>query len=749
MKLLCLHCDYVAFKPKKQALKQGYDQVSDEELKHSKRVEEALVVFTSIELGDSDKEVTQAVEEVKKIYANVNAKNLVLYPYAHLSSNLASLTDAPKVLNSLFEALKAVNPDVYRSQFGWYKEFELKCKGHPLSELSKQIGGVVAGAGGATVKGPKKGDVHSVNEVIHSVILSENRNVGFAQDRNAYRLTAALALAAMLKHEHKDIQLGLAQLTENGFYLDVQLGKSVSPKQLPEMLAKLEEYAKKGHKVENKIVSKDQAVEMFKKQGEKYLLDLANKMPEDALLNLYCIGNVCLPAQVGLLHNTDKLAAMYLSDCGGAYWMKDSSQAQLQRVYGFSFADKPALESFLVLQEKAKERDHRKIGQQLDLFSIQDVAPGMPFFHPNGMIVRNEIEKLWKELHDKYGYVEIKTPILMNADVWKQSGHWDHYKENMYFSNVDGQLYGVKPMNCPGSIKVFQSSKKSYRDLPIRLSEKGLVHRHELSGVLSGLFRVRAFTQDDSHVYCREDQMQEELKSRLALIDEFYAVFGFEYALELSTRPPKRVGTDEQWDKAEAALKHALSSLGKNFKLNEGDGAFYGPKIDFHIKDSLGRSWQCATQQLDMQMPIRFEVTYEDKNGKLVHPVMFHSVATGSIERFMGILIEHTGGAFPAWLAPVQVAILPISDDQIPYAEKLYKSLLAEGVRVKLDDKAATIGNKIRNWQMQKVPYMIIVGKNEEETKTISVRSRDGKEVRDVKLKDFEKQIKKEIEERK
>lgn len=748
MKLLCLHCDYVAFKPKKQALKQGYDVVSEEEMK-GKRVEEALVVFTSIELGDSEKEVTQAVEEVKKMYGNVGAKNLVLYPYAHLSPNLAPLSEAPKVLNMLFEALKTVNEHVYRSQFGWYKEFELKCKGHPLAELSRQIGGAPAGSAGATNRAPKKGDAHSVNEVVHSVILTENRNVGFAQDRNAYRLTAALALAAMLKGQNKDVQLGLAQLTENGFYLDVQLGKSVSPKQLPEMLIQLEEFVKKGHKVENKLVSKDQAVEMFKKQGEKYLLDLASKMPEDSLLNLYSIGNVSIPSQVGLLHNTDKLAAMNLSDAGGAYWMKDSSQAQLQRIYGFSFADKPALESFLVMQEKAKERDHRKIGQQLDLFSLQEVAPGMVFYHPNGMIIRNQIEKLWRELHDKYGYTEVRTSILMNADVWKQSGHWDHYKENMYFTNVDGQLYGVKPMNCPGSIKIFQTSRKSYRDLPIRLSELGLVHRHELSGVLSGLFRVRAFTQDDSHVYCREDQMQEELKSRLQLIDEFYNIFGFEYSLELSTRPPKRMGTDAQWDKAEHALQHALSSLGKNFKVNEGDGAFYGPKIDFHIKDSLGRSWQCATQQLDMQMPIRFEVTYEDKNGQMVNPVMFHSVATGSIERFMGILIEHTGGAFPAWLSPVQVAILPISDDQIEYAEKIFESLKEQGVRVKLDDKAATIGNKIRNWQLQKVPYMIIVGKKEEDTKTISVRKRDGVETHDVKLKDFEKQIKKEIEERK
>ncbi len=746
MKILLLHCDYVSYKPKKVAIKKGADEVTTEDLE-GKRIEEVLAVFTSIEQGDSDKEIEDIVKEVKKVYDNVGAKNLLLYPYAHLSSNLASLDEAPKVLLKLWEALKkGVNAHCYKSQFGWYKEFELKCKGHPLAELSKHIGTLPAGA---QPKGPKKGDQHSINEVIYSVMLEEPRNVGFAQDRNAYRLTAALALAAMLKKEDPSVQVGLSSLTENGFYVDVDLKKSVTPQDRASMLDRLKVYVKHSHKIEQRLVSKDQAVKVFQEQNATYLLELAQKIPDHAFLNLYFLDGICLPSVAPLLDNTSKLKAIHLSDSSAAYWLKDSSKPQLQRIYGFSFAESEALNSFLEMQEKAKDRDHRKLGQELDLFSVQDVAPGMAFFHPKGMVIRNEIEKYWRALNDKYEYVEIRTPIIMDSQVWKDSGHWDHYKENMYFTSIDGKLNGVKPMNCPGSIRVFKTSKRSYRDLPLRLSELGLVHRHELSGVLSGLFRVRAFTQDDSHVFCTREQVRAEVEKRLRFIDEFYKMFGFEYSLELSTRPPKRLGSDADWDQAESALKDALVAVGKQYKLNEGDGAFYGPKIDFHIKDSLGRSWQCATEQLDFQMPMRFDVKYEGADAKEHHPVILHSVAQGSFERFFAILIEHFEGKFPLWLAPVQVVVLAISDDQNAYADKILHKLKLHGVRVEFDQKSATIGNKIRHWQMQKVPYMVIVGKNELESNTVSIRVRSGEETRNVKIDEFAKQLENEIRERK
>ncbi len=745
MRILKLHCDYIFYKPKKVAIKQGADEVTKEDLE-GKRIEEALVVFTSIEEGDGEEEITTAVEEIKKMFQTVKAQNIVVYPYAHLSSNLASLKDAPIILNKLYEATKkAVTPHTYKSQFGWYKEFELKCKGHPLSELSKTIGE----RKGESLRKPKAGTAHTVNEVLYSVMLEEPQNRGFTKDKNAYRLTAALCIAAVLKKKDKNVQLGLMQLTENGFYVDIDIGRALSPKELPELKEAVEKFILESHPITQKLVSKEQAEKIFSEQKEPHLLDLAQKMPEHAFLNLYCMDDICIPSLVPLLENAKELRAIHLEGVGGAYWLNDSSKQQLQRISGFSFSTKEALTHFLEMQEKAKDRDHRKIGLQLDLFSVQEVAPGMAFFHPKGMVIRNEIEKYWRELNQKYDYVEIRTPILMDAEVWKNSGHWDHYKENMYFTQIDGKLNGVKPMNCPGSIQIFKTARRSYRELPLRLAELGLVHRHEFSGVLSGLFRVRAFTQDDSHVYCAPEDVESEVEKRLRFLDEFYDMFGFEYSLELSTRPPKRLGTDEQWDRAEHALKKALDTLGKKYKINEGDGAFYGPKIDFHIKDSLGRTWQCATEQLDFQMPLRFDVTYIDKEGKDKNPAMLHSVAQGSVERFFAILVEHYEGKFPTWLAPIQVAVMTISDDQNDYAKKVYDELKKQKIRVELEDKNATIGAKIRHWQLQKVPYMVVIGKDEVGSKTISIRDRKGVEKKDISLEKFVKQLHEEIEKRK
>ncbi|MFA6530863.1 MAG: threonine--tRNA ligase [Candidatus Micrarchaeia archaeon] len=745
MRILKLHCDYVYYRPTKLAIKQGADEVTKEDL-NGKKIEEVIVVFTSVEQGDGPKEIDQAVVEIKKMFETVKAKSIVIYPYAHLSSNLASLKDAPAVLVKLYEETKKkVTPNAYKSQFGWYKEFELKCKGHPLAELSKTFGE----AKGEPTRKTKAGTVHSVNEVVHSVMLEEPQDRGFAKDKNAYRITAALCIVALMKKKDKNVNLGLMHLTENGFYVDLDLHRSLSPKELPDLQKELEEFVSKSHPITQKLVSKEQAEKIFTEQKEPYLLELAQKLPEHAFLNLYYIGEVCVPSLVPMLQNANELKAMNLASVGGAYWMNDSSKAQMQRIIGFSFASKEALDGFLEMQEKAKDRDHRKIGQQLDLFSVQEVAPGMAFFHPKGMVIRNELEKYWRELNQKYNHVEIRTSILMDAEVWKNSGHWDHYKENMYFTNIDGKLVGIKPMNCPGAIMIFKNAKKSYRELPLRLAELGLVHRHEFSGVLSGLFRVRAFTQDDSHVFCASESIESEVEARLTYLDEFYHTFGFEYTLELSTRPIKRLGTDEQWDIAENALKKGLDRLKKKYKINEGDGAFYGPKIDFHIKDSLGRTWQCATLQLDFQMPLRFNVTYVDKDGKDATPAMLHSVAHGSVERFFAILVEHYEGKFPVWLAPVQIAVLTVSDEQLDYARKVYEQLKASGVRVELEEKTGTIGSKIRNWQQEKVPYMVIIGANEVSSKTLSIRDRNGTEHRDVKLDEFVKKVQDEIKGRK
>jgi threonyl-tRNA synthetase len=740
MRILTVHADFIEVDVKKQAIKEP--EVLNGT--YPKRYDEVLVVFSAVEKGDENVEEVceKLIKEIVGVSDQLKCKNILLHPWVHLTSNPSSPKVAQEVLLKTQSKLNERGFVCDHSPFGWYKAFNIKSKGHPLSELSRQIGGFVEGG-----HKPKSGDAHTLNEVLYSVMLEEARTIGFAQDKNAYRITAALAFAVAAKMNHPNAKLGLGQLTEDGFSMDVDFGRAVSPKELPQMLEQMKK-AIKDEKITQKLLKKKEAQELFSKKNEPYLLDLANQTPEGAYLNVVCAGEVCIPSYISPLDNLSKLSAIDLSWVSGAYWLNDSSKAQLQRIYGFSFPNDEQLQNFLVMREKAKDRDHRKLGTALDLFSIQQVAPGMPFFHPKGMIIRNEIEGYLRNLNNKYEIVEIKTPIVVDAQMWKESGHWDHYKENMYFTTIDGKLNGLKPINCPGSIKVFKNSRRSYRELPLRLAEFGLVHRHEYSGVLSGLFRVRAFTQDDLHVYCTMEQVEEEVERRLRYIDEFYSAFGFEYSLELSTRPPKRMGTDEQWDVAENALRKALEKLGKKFKINEGDGAFYGPKIDFHIKDSLGRSWQCATQQLDFQMPQRFKVTYEDKDASQKNPVILHSVAAGSIERFFAILVEHFEGKFPLWMSPLQVAVLTISDNQMGYGREVYSALKREGFRVEIETKTGTIGAKIRDYQALKVPYMIIIGANEEKDKVISVRDRSGTEIKGVKLEEFIQKLHKEIKEK-
>ncbi len=745
MRILTIHADFIEVDVKKPALKEPEPLTGT----WPRRFEEVLVVFTAVEKGDENVAETagKLADETIAVATQVKSKRILLHPWVHLTSNPSAPKVASEVLIKAESVLREKGYECDHSPFGWYKGFNIKSKGHPLSELSRQIGGFIE-TGGPAARKPKAGDIHTLNEVLYSVMLEEPRTIGFAQDKNAYRMSGALAFALMVKQKFPGAKLGLPQLNEDGFAMDVDIGRTISPKELPELLRDVEAVIM-DQPVTQKLMKKKDAETFFATKNEPYYIDLTKAMPEGTYLNVICAGGICIPTYIAPMDNLAKLGALELTNVGGAYWLNDSSKAQLQRVYGLSFPTKEQLRDFVEMKEKAKDHDHRKLGVQLDLFSLQPTAPGMVFFHPNGMVIRNQVENYLRELNQKYDYVEIRTPIIIDAEVWKESGHWDHYKENMYFTTIDGKLNGIKPMNCPGSIKIFKNSRRSYRELPLRLSEFGLVHRHEYSGVLSGLFRVRAFTQDDSHVYCMEEDIEKEVENRLKFIDEFYTTFGFEYSLELSTRPPKRMGTDAQWDKAENALKTALDRIGKKYKINAGDGAFYGPKIDFHIKDSLGRSWQCATEQLDFQMPLRFNVTYEDRDGKQKNPVMLHSVAAGSIERFFAILVEHFEGKFPVWLAPTQVVVLTISDTQMPYGEKVFKSLKDAGVRAEIERKTGTIGAKIRDWQMMKVPYMIIIGANETTDGTISVRERTGKETKDLKLDSFTKNLIEEIRTRK
>lgn len=572
MRILQLHSDYIEYEPVKKEI-----PGAEEAEKKPKRFEDIVVLFTCVEMGDTEVIAKKAMDETKEFLKNLKADRILLYPYAHLSTNLAKPEAALAVMKSMEKYSNELGIKTFRAPFGWCKRFSISVKGHPLAEQSRQI--------------------------------SNDTNV-------------VANIAAVKKIEHE---------------------------KTPEKEKSLEE----------------------------------------------------------------KKAVMF-------------RQAR-------------------IIDEKLPDNDHRVLGQQLDLYSFHDAAPGMPFFHDKGMIVINELLKFWKEEHKRAGYSEVKTPIILNKKLWEISGHWDKYRENMYFTKIDEDDFAVKPMNCPGGILIFKSKVHSYRDLPIRMSELGLVHRHELSGVLSGLFRVRSFTQDDAHIFMREDQIKDEIIGVIKLTDKFYKTFGFEYHMEFSTRPEKSIGTDEQWEAAEAGLRKALESAGIKYKLNPGDGAFYGPKIDFHIKDAMGRTWQCGTIQLDMTMPDKFDLTYTGEDNKPHQIVMIHRTIMGSIERFLGILVEHFNGKFSVWLAPVQAVVIPVSGKNNEYAKQI-KTKLEAGIRVEADLSENTMEYKIREAQLQKIPYAIVVGTEEEKNKTISVRNREGKVEHKVALKDFIKQIQEEIE---
>ncbi len=558
-----------------------------------------------------------------------------------------------------------------------------------------------------------------------------------AEGKEALRHSGSHILAQAVKRLYGNVKLGIGPAIANGFYYDIETPHTFVPEDLEKIQAEMEKIVKADLPIERMETSREEALKLFGEMGETYKQELIRDLPEDVTISLYKQGefvDLCAGPHVP---STGRVKALKLQSLAGAYWRGDQHNKMLQRIYGTAFEKKSDLDDYLTMLEEAAKRDHRKLGRELDLFSIQDEGPGFPFFHPKGMIVRNELENFWRRLHVKYGYQEIKTPIILHQKLWQQSGHWDHYKNNMYFTTIDDEGYAVKPMNCPGGILIYRSQHHSYREFPLRTCELGLVHRHELSGALHGLMRVRSFTQDDAHIFCLPSQIKAEIKGVIDLFNTIYGTFGMSYHAELSTKPEKAMGSDEVWEEATAALQEALEEYGMVYKINPGDGAFYGPKIDFHLRDSIGRTWQCGTIQLDMQMPEKFDLTFVGEDGLKHRPVMIHRTCYGSIERFIGILIEHYVGAFPVWLAPVQVKVLPITDRQLEYAQTLAAQMKAKDIRVEIDDRNEKIGYKIREGQMEKVPYMLIIGDKEKETGSVAVRQRGKGDIGSVPASDF------------
>ncbi|MDD4066787.1 MAG: threonine--tRNA ligase [Clostridia bacterium] len=566
--------------------------------------------------------------------------------------------------------------------------------------------------------------------------------------KKAYWHTTSHILAQAIKRIIPTAKLAIGPAIDNGFYYDFDVEGTFSPDMLNMVEEEMAKIIKEDLEIKRYTLPKAEAIKLMQEKDEPYKVELINDLPEGEDISFYEQGEYVDLCAGPHLRRTGEVKAVKLVSSSGAYWRGDEKNKMLQRVYGISFPKKSELDEYLNMLEEAKKRDHKKLGKELELFMIAPEGPGFPFFLPKGMVLRNILEDYWRKLHQENDYVEIKTPIILNEELWHRSGHWDHYKDNMYTTKIDDIDYGIKPMNCPGGMLVYKSKMHSYRDLPIRAGELGLVHRHEKSGQLNGLFRVRCFTQDDAHIFCLPEQIEEEIKGVIELVDEVYSKFGFAYTIELSTRPEDHMGSEELWSMAEGALGKVLKDIGKEYELNEGDGAFYGPKIDFHIKDCLGRDWQCGTIQLDFQMPERFDLTYIAENGEKQRPVMLHRVIFGSIERFIGIITEHFAGAFPTWLAPVQVKILPLADAHLDYAKEVKNALISKGIRVELDDRNEKIGYKIREAQLDKVPYMLILGDKEVQNKAVGVRSRKDGDIGAQPLDEFISKVLKEVEEK-
>ena len=564
----------------------------------------------------------------------------------------------------------------------------------------------------------------------------------------AFHHTTSHIMAQAIKRLYPDVKLAIGPSVADGFYYDVDSETPLTAEDLVKIEAEMKKIVKEALPITRFTKSREEAIAYFKEKEEPYKVELIEDLPEDAEISFYQQGEFVDLCAGPHLMSTKPVKAFKLTSLAGAYWRGSEKNKMLTRIYGTSFTKKADLEEYLNRMEEAKKRDHRKLGKELGLFMMREEGPGFPFFLPKGMVLKNTLLDYWREIHRKNGYVEISTPIMLSRHLWETSGHWDHYKENMYTAVIDDTDFAIKPMNCPGGILVYQSEPRSYRDLPLRMGELGLVHRHEKSGQLHGLMRVRCFTQDDAHIFMMPEQIRDEIKGVARLIDEVYQLFGFKYHVELSTRPEDSMGSDEDWEMATEALRGALDDLGLPYVVNEGDGAFYGPKIDFHLEDSIGRTWQCGTIQLDFQLPLRFNCEYIGADGEKHRPIMIHRVAFGSIERFIGILIEHFAGAFPTWLSPVQVKVLPISDKYMEYGEKVKAALEAANIRTEIDTRAEKIGYKIREARLQKIPYMLVVGAKEEEENTVSVRSRFAGDEGAKSLDDFIAAITEEIKNR-
>ena len=571
--------------------------------------------------------------------------------------------------------------------------------------------------------------------------MSEENKYTFENEeyRRTYWHTCSHVLAQAVKRLHPEVKLAIGPSIENGFYYDMDAPFAFTPEDLAEIEAEMRKICKEKLKLERFELPREEALKYMEEREEPYKVELINDLPADAHISFYKQGEFVDLCAGPHLDSTGRIKgnAIKLTACNAAYWRGDSNRQTLQRIYGVAFPKKEELDAYLERLEEAKRRDHRKLGKELGLFMMADEGPGFPFFLPKGMVLKNTLLDYWRKCHKRYGYVEISTPIILNQELWHRSGHWDHYKDNMYTTVIDGEDYAIKPMNCPGGMLVYKNEPHSYRDLPLRMAELGLVHRHEMSGALHGLFRVRCFTQDDAHIFMTPAQMKDEIKNVVKLFDEIYSTFGLTYQIELSTMPEDHMGDEKDWKFAEDTLQAAITEMGKDFVINAGDGAFYGPKLDFHLADSLGRTWQCGTIQLDFQMPERFELEYVGEDGEKHRPVMIHRALLGSIERFIGVITEHFAGAFPAWLSPVQVKILPVTDRAIEYAKTTAAQLDSEGFRVEVDERNEKIGKKIREATLEKVPFMLVVGDRDMEAGTVSVRTRGGEDLGAMPLADF------------
>lgn len=618
-------------------------------------------------------------------------------------------------------------------------------KGTTVYDVAKEISGRLAKEAVVGAVNGKTVDLsYKLEEDCELSILKFEDSEG----SHAFRHTSSHIMAQAVKRLFPGTMLAIGPAIDNGFYYDFDTDHKFVPEDLEKIEAEMQKIIKEDLKLERFELPRDEAIKFMADMGEQYKVELINDLPEDAIISFYRQGDfvdLCAGCHVA---STKEVKSIKLLSLAGAYWRGDEKNKMLQRIYGTSFPKASMLEEYLNMLEEAKKRDHRKLGKELALFSLMEEGPGFPFMLPKGMVVKNQLLKYWREVHDRADYVEVETPIILNRKLWETSGHWFHYKDNMYTLLIDEEDYAIKPMNCPGGMLVYKTELRSYKDFPMRVGEIGRVHRHELSGALHGLMRVRAFTQDDAHIFMLPEQIKDEIINVVNLIDEVYKTFGFSYHVELSTRPEKSMGSLEDWAHAESSLQSALEELGIQYKLNPGDGAFYGPKIDFHLRDSIGRTWQCGTIQLDMQLPQRFELTYIGKDGEKHQPIVIHRVAFGSVERFLGILIEEFAGKFPTWLSPVQVKLLTIADRHIEYAQMVSKKLRAKGIRVELDDRAEKIGYKIREAQLEKGPYMLIIGDKEAENGQVSVRSRDNGEIGSIDLDLFVEVILSEIEER-